>query len=237
MKRTISVIIPALNEEGNIESAVNTVLTAMGDKFSDYEILIFDDGSYDNTGYIADKLAAENNKIQVIHNPKNMGYGYNFKKGVELAKNDYIAMFPGDNEIEGESIKSMFERVRDGLDIIIAYTVNAQIRPLSRRVISRSYTKVMNLLFGLRLKYYNGPPIYKRELIKSIPITTSGFAFLSEILVRAIKSGHKYIEIGMKLRERAYGGSKACKLNNIISVLQTMFRLFWVVNIKRMPLG
>src|SRR5438105_1181088 len=95
--RTVSVIIPALNEEDNIAAAVKTVQEAIGDRFADYELLIFDDGSTDSTGQIADELAAQNSRIRVVHNQRNMGLGCNYTRGAELARMEYVAWFPGDN--------------------------------------------------------------------------------------------------------------------------------------------
>ena len=72
---SLTVVIPALNEEGNVETGVSDILTALGDRFYSYEILIFDDGSTDATGAIADRLAAQNQNIKVIHHEKNRGLG------------------------------------------------------------------------------------------------------------------------------------------------------------------
>lgn len=231
MKPTISIIIPALNEESNIKPTVNNVLAALEGRFSNYELLIFNDGSTDRTGIVADALAASDKNIKVIHNEKNMGFGYNYKKGVELAKNDYIAMIPGDNEISGDSVKDIFGLVGKA-NIIIPYTLNFWVRPFFRQLISRAFTNTMNLLFGLSLKYYNGPAIHKRKNIKNIPLSTSGYAFQAEILTRLIKSGYSYVEVGMNIRKRDYGVTKAFKLKNVISVLKTVAKLIWEIWIK-----
>ena len=222
---TLSIIIPAFNEEKNIESTVKNAISAAEGKFSDYEILLFDDCSQDNTGIIADKLERVNSRIKVIHNRKNEGFAYSYKKGVELAKNDYLAMVPGDDEISGESVAEIFNLVGKA-DIIIPYTVNRQIRSLSRQLISCFFTALVNFLFGLKLKYYNGPVVHKRELIQSIKIESKSFAFQAEALVQLIKRGCSFIEIGMYIKNRKYGKSKALRLNNILGVLKTIVELF-----------
>lgn len=225
MKLTISVIIPALNEENNIKSTVETVLYAIDGKFEDFEIIIFDDASTDNTLLKANELAGKYKEIKVIHNEKTMGLGYNYRKGVEIAKNEYVMMIPGDNEIEKESIKNMIDSIGKA-DIIASYSVNYWTRPKSRQIISKTFTKFINVLFCLNLKYYNGISIHKRELLNSIKITTCGFAYHSEILVRLIKSSKSYIELGIYLKQREYGKSKAFSFKNIISVLKTIIKLW-----------
>ncbi|MDI6735202.1 MAG: glycosyltransferase [bacterium] len=232
MKPTISIIIPALNEENNIKPTIEEVLSGIGDKFTDYEILIFDDGSSDKTGIIADELAVKNPKIKVIHNIKTKGLGYNYKEGVTLAKNDYIVWFPGDNGLSVESIEKVMNKVGEA-DIIIPYTLNTWVRPLSRRIISKVFVWGINLLFNIKVKYYNGTVVFKRELIQSISISTNSFAFQSEALVKLLKKGYNYVEVGYNVKERQYGKSKAFQLKNIINVFKTIINLFWQIYIKR----
>ena len=124
----------------------------------------------------------------------------------------------------------MFDQVGEA-DIISHYTSNLEVRLPSRRIISRIYTGLMNFLFGLRLTYFNGPTIQRREVIQNVKITTNGFAFLSEIMVRLIRSGHSYIQIGTPIRDRQHGSSSALRPKNVISVFKTVSMLFWDVNV------
>ena len=138
--KKLTVIIPALNEEKNIIPTIESVLLAINSKFGDYEIIVFNDCSSDKTGDIVEKLAITNKKIKVIHNKKTMGFGYNYRKGVELASYEYISMIPGDNEISPNSIKDMYSAIGKA-DIVVPYTVNYWIRPLLRRGLSFFFTK------------------------------------------------------------------------------------------------
>lgn len=231
MNRTVTVIIPALNEERNLSAAVATVLEAIGRGFQDYELLVFDDGSTDRTGPIADELAACNGKVRVIHNPRNMGFGYNYLRGVQLARMDYVAMFPGDNEIPREAVQLVLGAVGSA-DIVVPYAVNPEVRGWSRRVISRMFVILINGLFGLRLRYFNGPCVLRRTLLQSVPMKTHGFAYMASILVRLIRSGHTYVEVGIPLQPREHGRSKAFRVKNIVSVVSTLAELFWDVRVR-----
>lgn len=229
-KPTISIIIPAYNEDGNLTGTVREVLDALGDRFGGYEILIVNDGSKDRTGEVAEALAAGNPRIKVLHNSPNMGFGYSYQRGVQAATCDYVGFFPGDDCLPAECIAAVFDQVGKA-DIISHYTSNLEVRLPMRRVISRTYTWLMNTLFGLHLSYFNGPTIQRREIIQSVKTSTHGFAFLSEIMVRLIRSGHSYRQIGTPIRERKRGNSKAFKPKNVVSVLKTVCLLFWDVNV------
>jgi glycosyltransferase involved in cell wall biosynthesis len=229
---SLSVIIPAYNEEGNIAAAVGEVVRAVNNKLDDYEIIIINDHSNDRTGSIAEELSRGNSHIKVVHNARNMGLGYNYKKGVELAEKEYVVMFPGDNEVLGKSIENMSNLIGKA-DIIIPYTANLSIRPLFRQIVSRVFTTIWNIAFNLRLKYYNGCVIHKSTVIKAVPMSTFGFAYQAEILVRLLRSGHSFIETEMFLRERAYGSPKAFSTKNIFAVSETFLRLLLEVHILR----
>lgn len=229
---SISIIVPCLNEEGNLKGTIESIKEALSSsRFSDYEILIFNDFSTDNTGKIAEEIKKKEKGIRVIHNPKNMGFGYNYTEGVRLAKKDYIIMVPGDNEIPPEAIKKAFSRVGEA-DVIIPYTANTHVRALSRRLISKLFVVGMNTLFGLNLIYYNGTCVIKSKLLKKIPLKTWGFAYMAAILVRLIRSGASYIEVGIDIKPRETGKTKAFALKNIVSVFKAIGTLFWEVRIK-----
>ena len=231
MARTLSVIIPALNEEGNLAAAVATVLDAIGNRFADYELLIFDDGSTDRTGQIADDLATYNSHIRVIHNGRNMGFGYNYTRGVQLARMEYVAMFPGDNEIPGGAIRTILDAV-DSADIVVPYISTPAVRAWSRRLVSATFVALVNTLFGLRLRYFNGPCVHRRAQLQSVPMRTHGFAYMAAILVRLIRLGRSYVEVPMPLQAREHGRSKAFRVKNILSVLGTLAELFWEVRVR-----
>ena len=95
MKKTLSIIISALNEEKNIEGAVASVIYMVEGAVDDYEILIFNDGSTDNTGPIADRLVQKNPKIKVTHFAKNRGLSEIAKRGIQMATKNYITWFLG----------------------------------------------------------------------------------------------------------------------------------------------
>ena len=227
---TITILLPAFNEEKNLVATAEEVLKALENRFSGYEIIIIDDHSSDRTGELADALAQGNANIKVLHNEANKGFGYSYRRGVAAATSDYVCFFPADNCVPSECIQAIFDQVGKA-DVILNFTSNLEIRVPMRRLLSRTYTGMMNTLFGLHLTIINGPTVHRREIIQTVKISTDGFAFMAEIMVRLIRSGHSYLEIGTPIRERKYGSVKAFRLKNVISVFKTVWTLFWDVNV------
>ncbi|MBI5234582.1 MAG: glycosyltransferase family 2 protein [Deltaproteobacteria bacterium] len=230
-KPSLTIIVPAYNEEGNLEGAIHCIDEAVSGLLEDYEIIIFNDFSKDHTGEIANRLKQRDPHIKVVHNPRNMGFGYNYTEGVRLAEKEYVILVPGDNEIPSAAIKKILNYTGTA-DIVVPYTANPWVRPLSRRLVSRAFVLLVNILFGLRLRYYNGTCVHKSSLIKNIPMKTHGFAYMASILVRLIKSGANYMEVDVDIQERTSGKTNAFSIKNIASVIKTLIDLFVEVRVR-----
>ena len=205
-------------------AAVVRCLAAGARHFADVEVIVVDDGSTDGTGAIADELARRDGRIRVVHHerPRNLGYAY--KAGVALARCEHVIMFPGDNEGSDEQLDAVLSRAGTA-DIVINYISNPQVRPWSRRVVSRAFVGLANALFGLRLRYYNGTVLHRTALVRAIEIRTDSFAYQAEALVKLLRAGRSYVEVGTPIAPRAAGRTKAFRLKNAVEVGRTLLRL------------
>lgn len=231
-RRRISIFVPAYNELANLEGAIRDIVSAAEAVLDDYEILLVDDGSTDGTGALADRLAREHPKIRVIHQELNQGIAAGYTRALAEAKMEFFSFLPADQEISPQSIKNILAAVGSA-DIVIPYHENARARPLHRRFLTRASTMLVNVLFGLRLKYFQGPCIYPTTVARGLPRTAGGFYFLTQMLVHALRAGHSYTEVGLIHREREHGKSKAVSLWNILKALRTIAALWWAVHARR----
>jgi len=223
-KKSITVMVPAYNEEEHLEGTIETIFGVLKELFEDYEILIFDDCSSDKTGVIAEELAKKYKYITVVHNKRNQGLGYNHRIGAQMSTKDYYCWIPGDNDFSGESIKNLLSNIGDE-DILLSYPTNKNVRPLYRRVISASFTKSLNFLFGLNLNWYTGVIVYRTSLLKEVRRETNSFAYNAEILIQLLKKGCSYREFPVQIK--GVRGSNMFKIKNIVGVLTTVARLYF----------
>lgn len=232
-KRSITIVVTALNEEANLTGSLTEILEAVGDKFESYEIIVVDDGSTDRTGEIADEFARKNPNIHVTHHRKNRGLGYSVSRSYRRARKEYVMQYAGDNVLEKKSLELMLQKVGEA-DLVIPYVENPGHRPILRRAISRLYVIILNFLFGLKLKYFNAGVIYKTDSVKvkSGRAQTHGFAAAAEILIRVIRGGNSYVEVPAQYRERRSGKSTALRLQNFLDVARAFSQLWWELNIQ-----
>jgi dolichol-phosphate mannosyltransferase len=223
LEGSVTVIVPAYNEQDNIQSALGSVRRALRG-VDDWEIIVIDDGSRDRTGEIARQEAKKEPRIRVLVHAVNSGFGTVFKTGLRQAAKEYLTIFPGDDDMSGDSLRDIIS-LRGQADLIISYVGGGHTRSLFRRTVSGTYVLILNLLFGLRLRYYNGPFIYKTSLVRDITIRSTGMSVLSECLVRLIRRGYSYKAIPIVHTGRRASESKALSVKSLIAVARAIAAL------------
>jgi glycosyltransferase involved in cell wall biosynthesis len=171
-----------------------------------------------------DEFAARNAKVRVLHNRSNLGLGGSFRRGLTEARLDYVMLLCGDGGLPARSLPAIFDRIGTA-DLVLPFMTNLRkIKSPSRYFVSRTYQNLLNLLFGFRIRYYNGLPVYRRSLLNAISIKSNGFGIQGEIVVKLLKSGCTYTEVGVEGAEEK-GRSFAFRPRNVISVTRTVMRL------------
>jgi dolichol-phosphate mannosyltransferase len=220
--RSLSVIIPAYNECENILATLENVTTALEPLSLPYEVLVIDDGSRDNTADLVTSSLPRFSNVRLLKNERNMGFGWSYRRGVEAASLAHVVMVHGDNAWGAATLGDLFVHVGDA-EIIIGYTRDMwHSRPLMRTLISKTFTFMVNVITGRRLKYYNGLQIHRAGVLKSLTIQSTGYGFQAEVLVRALGLTKTFIEVPMNLTERERGESKAFRMKNAIDVMRTL---------------
>ncbi len=237
MSKGISVVVAAFNEEDNIAAAIESVHSGFKGFSENYEILVVNDGSIDKTGMIAELEAKKDARVRVVHNERNRGNAYSLFRGYQLAAKEYVTVFPGDNDLSASYLRD-FLREMGSADILMTYMLSMQNRPLYRRILSRTFVCLLNTLFGLKVKNYNGAPLYRTADIRSLNVKSSqGMTLLAECLVRLLKSGATYKEIPSDFVGRKGGQSRALRPRNFVECFVVICVLIRDVNILKQPRG
>lgn len=229
-KDSISVIIPALNEERNLSTTVRVVVEAVEKTFEQYEIIIFNDGSTDRTAELANRLAQDNKNITVIHHSRPHCLGGVYKEGIRLSMMNYLILISGKDDTTAESLNNIFS-LRGKADIIISfvYKVIGEKRSLIRNLFSRFFVLTLNSIFRLKLRYYNHWVLHKRAIINSLDINTNSYAYQAEALIKLIKSGYSYLEVGVVSKMKKGIRSKAFSFYNLFGLLVFLLRTIYEI--------
>lgn len=213
----ITVVMPSLNEEKNLDRAVGNVMAGFKSFGINGEIIVVNDGSSDGTGSLAEGLAKVHPFVKVLHHESPQGIGASFWDGVLNATGDVVVMIPGDGENDApETLRYL--PVMEHVDIVIPFVYNKAVRSWKRRLLSRLYRGIINMTFGLTLNYMNGTVIYRTCILKDITLKSTGFFYQTELLIKSIRKGYLFAEVPYALSQRGGGASKATTLKSLIRV-------------------
>jgi len=223
---------PALNEEKNVISAIEDVLSAFEEFKIKGEIVVINDGSTDSTPQlISRKIEQFPDTIKIVNHSVPQGIGASFWDGVGQARGSVVCMLPGDNENDPREILRYVNLLGD-VDIVVPFVFNKAVRSRLRKFLSGLYKFIINTTFLLSLNYTNGTVLYRKSLLEELDNRSGGFFFQTDILVRLIKRGYLFAEAPYCLREREEGGSKAVTFCSLKEVTKGYLKLCEDIYIK-----
>lgn len=232
--RSLTVLITAYNEEKTIAEAIASTEKALKKYIGEYEMIAINDGSTDATREIMNKLAKNNKRLQVVHNKRNRNLGYNMRLGVSLAKKEYcMAFVNADGAPTQKTFKGLFSSIGKK-ELILGYSLNYGKRHFFRKFLSWAFTKIMNFLLGLNIRYYNGPILLKTKVWKGVPMTINSFAYMAEVTSILLKRGITYTQVPTVFAIPEQKGINIAMLRrNIWGVVTAIASIYWRINIKK----
>jgi glycosyltransferase involved in cell wall biosynthesis len=227
-KYSLSVGVPCYNEAENLERVVEGLLRELPKIFNDFEIILVNDGSRDDTGIIADRLSKANSHIRVVHHPSNQGYGAAVKSGYYASTKELVCLYPGDGQFDIAEIKKLLP-LMEHTDIAATHRLNRQ-DPFHRKVNQFLYNRAIWLLFGIGLKDIDcGFKLMKREIFEVIQLETKGALIDAEFYFKAKRKGFTYIPVGVNHYPRLAGSSTGAKFYVIFHALYEILRFWWKI--------
>jgi len=207
---TLSVVIPAYNEEEGIAEIIHRVL-GIKEKLvnvgvQDLELIVVDDGSQDNTGQIARDVDG----VKLISHPKNCGYGAALKTGFSQAKGELIGFLDADGTYPPEYFPQLCKEALDGSDLVIGSRMAGEKSqmPRVRRMGNIFFAGLISILGRQRITdSASGMRVFKREVLERVYPLPNGLNLTPIMSTRAIHEGIKMVEVPIPYSERV-GRSK-----------------------------
>jgi glycosyltransferase involved in cell wall biosynthesis len=221
----VSVFLPCHNEEGNIERVAVALEAELPRIAARYEIVVVDDGSRDRTGEIADRLAAANPRLKVVHHPVNRGYGAAVISGIGACNEPWIVLCDGDGQFEASDIARLAAKVPE-YDVVVGHRVH-RADPLMRRVNGKAWTVLMRLLLGIRISDIDcGLKLFRRDLLEGIDLQAKGAMISAELMAQLAGRGAKICEVDVRHLPRVAGEQSGASLKVIARAFRELFLLY-----------
>jgi dolichol-phosphate mannosyltransferase len=221
---TVSAVVMAFNEESNLGGVVQEIVLALDGLEWQYEVVIVNDGSSDDTGSISEYLSRRFPKVRVIHHSENLGLGGVYRTGFAQARYDLITFYPADGQYSA-SIIQQFVPLMDDADMVLGYLPHRDCSFLAKSL-SRAEKIIYRLLFG-RMPEIQGIFMFRRALLGEFELKSSGrgWAIVMELIIRTYRSGKRIISLPIEVRPRMSGKSKVNNLRTILANLKQVFVL------------
>jgi dolichol-phosphate mannosyltransferase len=223
MPPLVTVVVLAYNEAENLPQAVGEIVAELKRLAIDWELLIVNDGSKDDTGALAENLAAAESRIRVIHHPENLGLGGGYRTGFGAARGQWVTFFPADCQFPARII-SQFLAKKDEADLVLGY-VNRR-EGLSERVLSAGERLLYRAFFG-SFPRFQGIFLIRKEVLSSLTLHSRGrgWGIVMEMVLRAERQGFRLVSEKTEVRARLSGHSKVKNVRTILANFKQLIEL------------
>jgi glycosyltransferase involved in cell wall biosynthesis len=225
---SVSLVIPMFNEELNIEHAVAAAVEALEKYTDDYEIIIVDDASTDDSARLAGRLAEANPRIRILHHEKNRKLGATLRTGFAAVSKDLVLYMDADIPFDPDVLGTAMRALRiTGADMIAAYRHDRTMEGFRRGVYTVVYNWLIGALFGWPHRDINFSfKLMKREVLNRIVLRSEGSLIDAELVVKARNAGFAIQQIGTDYFPRLRGTSNLASFGVIAKILKELVWLY-----------
>lgn len=225
---SISLVLPAYNEAENIEPMVAEATPALQANADDYEIIVVDDGSRDDTAAVTRRLMEQDPHVRLIQHPVNQGFGAAVFSGFTNAEKEWIFYTDADRQFVLSEL-SKFTPYMEDYDLIAGYRAPRR-DPFLRVLYGKGWSALCTLTFGYTVRDVDcGFKLFRREIIENLAphIRSRGATFSIEWLVRAKRAGYRFVEVPVTHRPRVAGSQTGANIGVITRAFRELAQVRW----------
>ncbi len=222
----LSVVLPAFNEEANIEAVVRNCVAYLAQRIPNYELLVVNDGSHDRTGEILDRLVGEFATLRPLHHPQNRGYGAALRTGFGAAAKRFVFYMDGDGQFDIRDLDKLLPLVTDDDHIVTGFRIERR-DPFMRRLNAKLFGNfLVRVMLGVRVRDLNCAfKLIPKKVFDRIALESTGALINAELYGRAVRRGFRIKEVGVHHYPRTAGVQTGAHLSVILRAFYDLARL------------
>lgn len=236
-KYGITAFFPAYHDEGSIGSVVLAALATLKEITDDYEIIVVNDGSTDNTRVVLDELATAYPEVRAIHHEKNRGYGAALKTGIKNATKDLIFYTDGDGQYDPREMALFLPLMTADIDVINGFKM-VRNDPWYRILIGNIYNILVRIMFGLRMKDVDCDfRLFRREIFDDLELESDSGVICVEMMKKIQDAGYRMREVSVHHYNREHGVSQFFNFPRIWATGMGLLKQWWTLVLKKHLFG
>ncbi len=219
---SLSVIMPAHNEEVAIAGTVQSAIDAVSQWTQDFEIIVVNDGSKDRTREIVEEIAIVDTHVRIINHEVNQGYGAALVSGFEVITKELAFFMDSDGQFDIRDLQRFFPLI-EKYDAVLGYRVDRQ-DTWVRKLNALGWKMLVRLTFRLRVRDIDCAfKLYRSRFFHEHVLETRGAMINTEILYKFKRAGYTYTEVGVRHLPRHGGRATGAKPTVIARAFREMF--------------
>jgi putative flippase GtrA len=220
--RSLSVILPAYNEETLIAETISNVMLTLIKWLRNFEVIVVNDGSRDRTGAIVAHMAAYDRRIRLINHPTNMGYGAALVTGFRFATKELTFFMDSDGQFDIRDLARFFPLIEE-YGAILGYRIDRQ-DTWMRKLNAWGWKHLVRFIFGVHVRDIDCAfKLFRSEFFRTNRLETRGAMINAEIVYKLSRAGYTYTEVGVQHLPRKAGKATGAKPSVIMRALREMF--------------
>jgi len=217
--KSLSIFFPAYNDSKSIPRLIDAANLVSKDITNDYEILVINDGSEDDTRNILEKLEKRYKKLKVINHSRNLGYGSALASGFRNSKKEWIFYTDGDGQYDPKELLLLLNKMNPNIDVVNGYKLRRSDN-FVRKILGHLYNFFLHLLYPIPISDIDCDfRLIRGSKIKKIKLNSSGGSICLELILKLQKNGARFAEVGVHHYKRKYGHSQIFNIKNILKMV------------------
>jgi glycosyltransferase involved in cell wall biosynthesis len=231
--RSLSIFYPAYNDSGTIATMIIRTLQTAPLVTDDFEIIIINDGSVDDTGSVLDEMARHYPKLRVIHHTQPSGYGGVLRAGFAEAKKEWVFYTDGDAQYDVRELPLLAQAVTENVDMVQGYKIKRR-DPFHRIIIGLAYQYFVKALFGLVIRDVDCDfRLMRRTIFKKIRLESVTGTITFELVKKIQDAGFRIVEVPVTHWYRQYGDSQFFNFPRVARTLVALIGWWWRLVVKK----
>lgn len=230
----LSVFFPAYNDSGTIASLVIRSVQVAATLTPDFEVIVVNDGSTDDTPRILEELARVYPRhVRIVHHPQNRGYGGALRSGFAAASKDWVFYTDGDAQYDPAEMTVLWAQMTPEVDWVNGWKIS-RADPLHRIIIGRIYHHTVKLLFGLQVRDVDCDfRLMRRRIFDVVHLEKSSGVICLEMMKKFQDAGFRVAQTPVHHYHRAYGKSQFFNFRRVFRTGVDVMKLWWALVVRR----
>ncbi|HEV2878229.1 MAG TPA: glycosyltransferase family 2 protein [Candidatus Eremiobacteraceae bacterium] len=221
---SLSVFFPAYNEQDIIAKTVESASRAVSRFADDYEIIVVDDGSSDQTAIVVEDIARRDPHVRLVSHGVNRGYGAALRTGFASAQKELVFFSDADGQFDLQELVGLLGMLNRA-PVVLGYRIRRS-DPLYRLFIAKVYNILIRMVFGLRVRDIDCAfKLFRREVLQNVTLESDGAFISSELLIKLKRNNVPMVERGVHHYPRTTGTSKGATPKVILKTIRDVVQL------------